>query len=87
MELGIFYISEGKLELLSYTDSDYAGDVNDRKSTSGYMFLPGTGAIAWTFKKQPVVTLSTTKVEFIFSSSVCFTSSLVEKDFGEIGAT
>lgn len=36
MNLGIFYKRRGDEELLAYTDSDYAGDLNDRKSTSGY---------------------------------------------------
>jgi hypothetical protein len=44
-----------------WTDSDYAGDVNDRKSTSGDAFKLGSGAISWSSKKQPIVTLSTTE--------------------------
>ena len=39
VDLGIFYQKEGNRELLAYTDSDYAGDVDDKKSTSGYVFL------------------------------------------------
>ena len=46
--------------LYGYTDSDYAGDVDDRKSTSGYVFFLAGGAVSLTSKKQPVVTLSTT---------------------------
>lgn len=46
-------------------DSDYAGDADDRKSTSGYVFLLGGGAISWASKKQPIVTLSTTEAEFV----------------------
>ena len=37
--LGIFYQKRGNGELITYTDSDYAGDIDDRKSTSGYVFL------------------------------------------------
>ncbi|BBH08994.1 ADP glucose pyrophosphorylase large subunit 1 [Prunus dulcis] len=55
IDLGIFYKKGGKDELIGYTDSDYAGDQDDRKSTSGY--------------KQPVVTLSTTEAEFIAAAS------------------
>jgi len=33
-------------ELLAFTDSDYVGDVEDRKSTSGYVFLMNSGAVS-----------------------------------------
>jgi hypothetical protein len=57
---GVFYKKEGNQELLGYTDSDYAGDQNDRNNTSGYVFLMSSGVVSWSSKKQPVVTLSTT---------------------------
>ncbi|GAU38467.1 hypothetical protein TSUD_151900 [Trifolium subterraneum] len=50
-----------KLQLDGWSDSNYAGDLDDRKSTSGYVFKLGTGAISWSSKKQPIVTLSTTE--------------------------
>ena len=37
---------EGNGELMAYTDSDYAGDINDRKSTSGYVFLLNEGTVS-----------------------------------------
>ncbi|MCI80673.1 copia-type polyprotein, partial [Trifolium medium] len=49
--------------------SDYAGDVNDRKSTSGFVFMLGSGAISWSSKKQPIVTLSTTEVEYVAAAA------------------
>lgn len=63
--LGIFYKKGGNQKLLAYTDSDYAGDMDDRKSTSGYAFLLSSGAVSWSSKKQPIVTLSTTEAEFV----------------------
>ncbi|CAL9002860.1 unnamed protein product [Prunus brigantina] len=69
VSFGIFYKKGGKEELVGYTDSDYAGDQDDRKSTSGYVFLMGSGAVSWSSKKQPVVTLSTTEAEFIAAAS------------------
>jgi len=51
MDLGIFYQKKGNGELVAYTDSDYAGDVDDRKSTSGYVFLLSEGAVSWSSKK------------------------------------
>ena len=67
--MGVFYQKEGNGELMAYTDSDYAGDVDDRKSTSGYVFLLSEGVVAWSSKKQPMVTLSTTEAEFVATAS------------------
>jgi hypothetical protein len=58
------------VELVGWSDSDYAGDLNDRKSTSGYVFMLGTGAISWSSKKQPIVTLSTTEAEYV-AAALC----------------
>jgi hypothetical protein len=66
---GIFYKKGGSEELVGYSDSDYAGDQNDRKSTSGYAFLMNSGAVSWSLKKQLVVTLFTTEAEFVAAAS------------------
>ena len=44
---GIYYKKGGDGELLAFTDSDYAGNMEDRKSTSGYVFLMNSSAISW----------------------------------------
>jgi hypothetical protein len=69
MDFGVQYLKNEQVELLAYTDSDYAGDIDDRKSTSGYVFMLGAGAISWSSKRQPVVTFSTTEAEFIAAAS------------------
>ncbi|WJX48823.1 hypothetical protein P8452_35337 [Trifolium repens] len=51
--------------LVGYTDSDLAGSIDDRKSTSGYMVTFAGGAVAWQSKLQKCVALSTTEAEFI----------------------
>ena len=54
-----------------YTDADWAADVDERKSTSGFIFLLGNSTISWSSKKQTCVALSTMESEFIaFSSTV-----------------
>jgi len=55
--------------LLAFTDSDYAGDEEDSKSTSGYVFLLSSGAVSWMSKKQPIVALSTTEAEFVVAAA------------------
>lgn len=64
-DFGIQYKYGGEQKLVGYVDSDYAGDVDDCKSTSGYVFMLGGGAVSWVSKKQPIVTLSTTEAEFV----------------------
>jgi hypothetical protein len=71
LNLGILYKckTDKNLVLQGWSDSDYAGDHDDRKSTSGYIFTMGTSAICWSSKKQPIVTLSTTEAEFVSAAS------------------
>ncbi|KAI5338369.1 hypothetical protein L3X38_017640 [Prunus dulcis] len=56
-------------ELIAFSDSDYAGDLDDRKSTTGYVFMLSSGVVSWSSKKQPVVTLSTTEAKFIVATT------------------
>ena len=48
---------------VGYSDSDYAGDVNTRQSTSGFIFLLNEGPIAWSSRRQQCVSLSATEAE------------------------
>ena len=66
--LGVKYSSDGKQSLIGYADADWAGDVNTRKSTSGYVFLFANGPISWATKKQSSVSLSTAEAEYISGS-------------------
>ena len=51
--------------LHGFSDSDWAGDVGDRRSTSGYVFLLGGAAVSWKSTKQTTVALSTAEAEYI----------------------
>ena len=46
-------------------DSDWVGSLDDRKSTSGYIFCLGSNVIAWSSKKQKTVALSSAEAEYI----------------------
>ena len=52
------------IRLEGYTDADWAGYKADRRSTSGFVFSLGIGAISWSSKKQPIVALSSTEAEY-----------------------
>ena len=51
--------------LKGYTDSDMAGDLDNRKSTTEYLFIFSGEAISWQSKLQKCVALSTTEAEYI----------------------
>jgi hypothetical protein len=51
--------------LIGYSDSDWSGDITDRKSTSGYVFKFNNAAISWCTKKQAVTALSSCEAEYI----------------------
>lgn len=51
--------------LTEYSDADWAGDTQTRRSTSGILFNIGSGAISWSSKRQPTVSLSTCEAEYI----------------------
>ncbi|CAM8968524.1 unnamed protein product [Rhodiola kirilowii] len=64
-DYGIMYSHTEEFCLTGYTDSDWAGDVETRKSTSGYVFYLGDGVASWLSKKQHVVALSTAQAKYI----------------------
>ena len=66
---GIMYNKKGSQECICYSDADWAGDVNDRKSTSSYLFQISGGAVTWSSKKQSCVALSTAEAEYVALSS------------------
>nr|GEU32962.1 putative ribonuclease H-like domain-containing protein [Tanacetum cinerariifolium] len=69
--LGLSYPKDYPLNLVAYSDSDYAGASLDRKSTTkGCQFL-GCRLISWQCKKQTVVDTSSTKVEYAVAASCC----------------
>jgi len=51
--------------LKGFVDADWASDVNDRKSTFGFIFMLTGGAISWGSKKQSAVVLLSTEAEYI----------------------
>ena len=65
---GIKYVKEDNSKLIGYTDSDWAGSLNDRKSTSGYIFCLGSNPISWSSRKQRSVALSSSEAEYVASS-------------------
>ncbi|GJW65816.1 putative ribonuclease H-like domain-containing protein [Tanacetum coccineum] len=69
--LGLWYSKNSPFELVAYTDSDYVGATQDRKSTTrGCQFL-GNRLISWQCKKQTVVATSITEAEYVAAANCC----------------
>jgi hypothetical protein len=64
VQFGIHYNSGGTPLLVGFTDSDWAGDTDDRKSTAGYVFSLGSGPVTWACKKQQAIALSSAEAEY-----------------------
>ena len=62
---GLVYDGKGGSELSGFSDSDWAGDVNTRRSTSGYVFQLGGSTVTWSCKKQATVAKSSTEAEYV----------------------
>ena len=66
---GLLYKQGGPERLVGYSDADWAGDLSDRKSTSGYIFMFSGGPVSWSSKKQKCVALSTAEAEYVALSA------------------
>jgi hypothetical protein len=65
---GLKYVSNDDVKLQGYTYFDWAGSVDDKKSTSGCCFSLGSTMVSWISRKQTSVALNTTKAEYIATS-------------------
>ena len=68
-DLGIAFRRDVQRSCVGYSDADWAGDKDDRKSTSGYLFQVARGPVSWRSKKQDTVALSTAEAEYAALSS------------------
>ncbi|XP_074299655.1 secreted RxLR effector protein 161-like [Silene latifolia] len=69
VNFGIWYTKVPNFKLVGFTDSDWAGCIDDRKSTSGNIFSLGSGAITWSSKKQETIALSSSEAEYIAATT------------------
>ncbi|GJR05474.1 hypothetical protein Tco_0528458 [Tanacetum coccineum] len=65
LDLGIMFERNKVVKLEGYADSDWAGSIDDSKSTSGYIFTLASGVFCWNSKKQSVVAQSSAEAEYI----------------------
>ena len=58
------YFGKGEIKVEGYVDANFAGEVDHRRSTTGYIFIVGIGAVSWMSQIQKIVALSTTEVKY-----------------------
>ena len=56
------------VEVQGYTDSDFSGDQDEKKSTTGYIFMIEGAPISWSLRKQSIMALSSCEVEYVTTS-------------------
>ena len=74
-EFGVWYSKDTSDVLAGYSDADWAGNADNRKSTLGGCFYVDKNLVSWMSKKQTSISLSTTEAKYIAASS-CYTQLL-----------
>ena len=64
LDLGLWYLKGEENTIQGFSDADYAGNLDDRTSTSAYLFTNGSTPISWSSKKQNSTSRSSCKSEY-----------------------
>ncbi|GKF59233.1 hypothetical protein Tco_0176019 [Tanacetum coccineum] len=79
INMGLWYPNDTGFELTAFLDSDHAGCLDSRKSTSGgIQFLGGDKLVSWSSKKQDCTSMSSVEAEYVSLSACCSHSHLVQ---------
>ena len=84
---GLHYRRKTKeTQLIGYTDSDLAGDIDTRKSTSGTLFFLGNCLVSWQSVKQKVVAQSSCEAEYVAATTAARTSKRAKPKYTRVRA-
>ena len=82
---GLCFTKSKEENLVGFSDSDYAGDLTTRRSTTGYIFLLNGGPVAWSSRRQTCVALSTTEAEYMAACEAAKEAVWLRRLLNEIG--
>ena len=71
--------------MFGYSDADWAGDVDTRRSTSGYVFQIGSSTVSWSSRKQATVWKSSTEAEYAALSSATHEAVWLRSSMEDLG--
>ena len=77
-DYGLYYKKNEKFELRSYTDVDWAGNIDGRKSTNRELFFLGKRLVTWTSKKHNCTSQSTIEAEYVVATINCMNILLIK---------
>ncbi|KAH9779612.1 retrovirus-related pol polyprotein from transposon RE2 [Citrus sinensis] len=83
-DYGLKFIKDGDMKLIGFTDADWAGDLDDRKSVGAYCIYLGHNMISWSSKKQPVIARSSAESEYRSLASASAEISWLQSLFSEL---
>lgn len=81
----LVYCNGTELDLVGWTDADWASDIDGRKSVTGYVFIMSSGAISWRSTKQQSVALSSTEAEYMALAATVQEAIWLKQLCGELG--
>ncbi len=84
-DYSLVYPNSNNTILTGYSDSDHAGDLGDRKSTSGFIFMLSKSAVSWKSTKQATVAISSTEAEYIALSQASTEAIWLKELLNELG--
>lgn len=84
INLGIMYTATNTAYLTLFTDADWANNLDDRRSISGYVSTISGGAITWSSKKQPTMALSSMEAEYMALANAAHKNLWLRSLFSEI---
>ena len=84
LNYGLYYSRSDDDNLVGFSDADWAGDLDTRRSTSGYSFHIGRSLVSWSSRKQVTVAKSSTEAEYVALSSATQEAIWLRRLIGEI---
>ena len=87
IDYGLWYDRNDSFELHAYTDVDWAGNIYDKKSTSGGAFFLGKKLVSWLSKKQDCIAQSTAESEYVAATINCTQIVWMKQMLTDIGIT